>query len=319
MNNNLYNLADFLDQIEIDSLKNKYSVLLENKEKIKKFLTTNYSLKQQIDEIKNEFDLELSIFSYRNFLLKYFKESYEEHNINKVFLNCKVVILDLILNKNYNSSMEIYKYLLEKGMLKKVKNDDTSIITYDEFILKLEEYITIKNLSVKIDTIKDESKIDEIVEEIKEENIKEKQKTHQEEIDYDLKVDIELTDGTLDPYNLGFLTYSYIFKKHSKKKYDFDEKNYFVIPPQYNNMNFDFQKIKKIIIENNLVKNYSLIFHDNKINDGFLYIYRIINNKFHLLEKIASRESSEFEDYYKNGIKNYLNIFDNILDKCIED
>ncbi|QKF82226.1 hypothetical protein [Halarcobacter ebronensis] len=315
MENELYDLADFLDDIEIKSLKDRYTILLENRDKIKFFLDTNFSLKQQINEIKKEFELEISVFSYRNFLIKYFQKSYEEHTINKVFLNCKVSILDLVLNKKYNDSIELYKYLLSSGVLKKVKNDDNSVITYKQFIQKLKEYITVKHLPIKI---VEEIEEDKIKEEIKENTPIETNTKERKEINYDMRVDIELLDGTLDPYNLGFLTYSYIFKKHSKKKYDFDEKNYIVIPSSYQNLTFDFEKIKNFIFEKDLVKNYSLVFHDNKLNDGFIYIYRLINSKFHLLEKIASRESSDFEEYYKNGIRNYLNIFNDILDSCIK-
>lgn len=320
MKEELYDLANFLDDIEIKSLKNRYSVLLENRDKIHFFLSTNYSLKQQINEIKEEFDLEISVFSYRNFLIKYFQKSYEEHTVNKVFLNCKVLILDLVLNKKYSDSLELYKFLLSNGALKKVKNDDNSIISYKQFVSKLEEYISVKKLPISIHNVQEEKLEEEIKEEIKEfkDNIEHVTKAN-EEIDYDKRVDIELLDGSLDPYNLGFLTYSYIFKRHSKKKYDFDEKNYIVIPSLYENMRFDFEKVKNYIFGNEFIKNYSLVFHDNKNHDGFIYIYRLINNKFHLLEKIASRESSDFEEYYKKGIKNYINIFGKVLDKCLEE
>jgi hypothetical protein len=304
MENTLYDLADFLDDLEIKGLKQKESTLLKNSEKIKLLLSSNHSLKQQIEKLKEDLNVEISVFTYRNFLIKYFKKSYEEHTINKVFANCKVIVLDLILNKKIDDSVHIYEFLIKNKMLKKVKNDDKSIITYEKFLDKLKEYTNLKHLSIKI-----EDKIENA-------DIEKEIAAHSkdiEEVSADTKVNIELLDGSLDPYNIRFLTYSYIFKKHSKKKYDFDEKNYIVIPTSYNNKKLDFEKIKNLIFEENLIKNYSLIFHDNKLEDGFLYIYRLINKKLHLLEKINSRESSEFEDYYKKGVNIFLNNFENFL------
>ncbi len=36
-------------------------------------------------------------------------------------------------------------------MLKKIKNDDKSIITYEKFLDKLKEYTNLKHLSIKIE------------------------------------------------------------------------------------------------------------------------------------------------------------------------
>jgi len=313
MNKNKYDLIDFLDDLEINSLRKKESILLKNSEKIKLLLAKNFSLKEQIERIKKDLNIEISVFTYRNFLIKYFKNSYENHTIDKVFSNCKVTILDMILNKKLNNSIEIYEFLIKNKMLKRVKNDDTSIISYSDFLNRLKNYTNLKNLTIKFyDKVEDINKEEQIVSHINENN------ETQEKISEDTKVNIELLDGSLDPYNIRFLTYSYIFKKHSKKKYDFDEKNYIVIPKEYENRKFNFDKIKKLIFDKNLIKNYSLIFHDNKLEDGFLYIYRLINKKLHLLEKINSRESSEFEDYYKKGENIFLNSFKFYLDDCLD-
>ncbi|RXJ86763.1 hypothetical protein, partial [Arcobacter sp. CECT 8985] len=77
-----FDLADFLDEEEVIFLKEKHKILLLNKDKIKAFFKSNASLKEQIIKIKEDLDLNISVFTYRNFLLKYFKKSYELHNIN---------------------------------------------------------------------------------------------------------------------------------------------------------------------------------------------------------------------------------------------
>lgn len=307
MENSLYNLADFLDETEINSLKSTDANILKNREKIKSILKTNSSLKEQIKSVNEDLNINISIFTYRNFLIKYFKKSYEEHTLDKVFSKCKIAILDQILNNRYSDSIELYKYLFDEGLLKRVKNDENSKISYKEFIEKLKEYVDIKELSIEIKENIDDAKIVRDASYLDKNNNSTKNKIE----NYDIKVDIELLDGSLDSYNLRFLTYSYIFKKHSKKKFDFDEKNYIVIPPLYENKKLDFEKIKDYIVENDVINNYSLIFYDNAEEEGFLYIYRLINDKFHLLEKISSKESLDFEEYYKKGVITFLNIFEN--------
>ncbi|RXK15207.1 hypothetical protein CP985_09530, partial [Malaciobacter mytili LMG 24559] len=87
MKNEIFDLSAFLSSEEISFLKTKDRILLSNSNKILSYLQSNSSLKEQTLMIKNDLNIEISVFTYRNFLLKYFKKSYEEHNINKVFIN----------------------------------------------------------------------------------------------------------------------------------------------------------------------------------------------------------------------------------------
>lgn len=116
-----YDLSEYINEEEIEFLKQKHKVLLQNKDKIKTYLKGNPSLKEQIKRIKQELNVDISVFTYRNFLLKYFSKSYNEHNINKVFLNNQYTILQLILNEEFETSKKIYNYLLSRGSLKKLK------------------------------------------------------------------------------------------------------------------------------------------------------------------------------------------------------
>ncbi|AXX92582.1 hypothetical protein CPU12_01810 [Malaciobacter molluscorum LMG 25693] len=303
MKNEYFDLSDYLEENEITFLKQKHKILLLNKEKIKHFLQSNASLKEQIMQLKKDLEIDISVFTYRNFLLKYFKKSYNFHNINKVFLNSKHTILELILNENFTDSEKIYNYLLDNGSLKKVKNDDTSSISYNEFCEKLEDYINIKNLDIKV-IRKSENSIDEI--DIK----KEIQDTEIAEIiDNNKRIDIELIDGSYETHNLSFLKNYYLVEEFSGRKFDFVEKNLFMIPATNEGKIYNFTNIKKLLKHSRLIPEYSLVLHDNSNIDSKIYIYRYINGELMFLDSFSSLLIVDILELINNSIKSFLNIY----------
>ncbi|RXK01009.1 hypothetical protein CRU98_00730 [Arcobacter sp. CECT 8986] len=304
MKDEYFDLSDYLEDEEISFLKQKHKVLLLNKEKIKHFLQSNASLKEQITQIKKDLDIDISVFTYRNFLLKYFKKSYEFHNINKVFLNSKHTILQLILNENFKDSEKIYNYLLDNGCLKKVKNDDTSFISYNEFTKLLKDYIKTKNLKIEIIEKSQENSIDEI--DIK----KEIQDTEIAEIiDNTKRIDIELIDGSFETHNLSFLRNYYLVEEFSGRKFDFIEKNLFMVPASNEGKIYNFANIKKLIKHSKLLPQYSLVLHDNSNIDSKIYIYRYINGDLLFLDSFSSLLIVDILDLINSSIKRFLNIY----------
>ncbi|SKB53108.1 hypothetical protein [Malaciobacter marinus] len=303
MEKEIYNLCDFLNQDEIDFLKDRDRILLTNKDKITMYLKSNNSLKQQVTKIKKEFDIDISVFTYRNFLLKYFKKAYEEHNINKVFLNSQYTILRLILNEGFDDSKKIYNFLLNNGSLKVVKNDENSVIKYIDFYKKLEDFVSTKNLSLKI-IPEDEDSSNEI--DIKNE-------IHDSEIveiiDNTKRIDIELIDGSTETHNISFLKNYYIVEEFSGKKFDFIEKNLYLIPNTNEGKIFDFAMIKELIKDVRLMPEYSLVLYDNSNIDAKIYIYRYINGDLVFLDSFSSLLIVDILDLINLALKKFLTLY----------
>ncbi len=262
------------------------------------YLKSNNSLKQQVTKIKKELDIDISVFTYRNFLLKYFKKAYEEHNINKVFLNSQYTILRLILNEGFDDSKKIYNFLLNNGSLKIVKNDENSVIKYIDFYKKLEEFISTKNLSLKI-IPEDEDNLNEV--DIKNE-------IHDSEIveiiDNTKRIDIELIDGSTETHNISFLKNYYIVEEFSGKKFDFVEKNLYLVPNTNEGKVFDFAMIKELIKDVKLMPEYSLVLYDNSNIDAKIYIYRYINGDLVFLDSFSSLLIVDILDLINLALKN---------------
>ncbi|WP_404317677.1 hypothetical protein [Malaciobacter canalis] len=303
MEKEIYNLCDFLNQDEIDFLKDRDRILLTNKDKITMYLKSNNSLKQQVTKIKKEFDIDISVFTYRNFLLKYFKKAYEEHNINKVFLNSQYTILRLILNEGFDDSKKIYNFLLNNGSLKVVKNDENSVIKYIDFYKKLEDFVSTKNLSLKI-IPEDEDSSNEV--DIKNE-------IHDSEIveiiDNTKRIDIELIDGSTETHNISFLKNYYIVEEFSGKKFDFIEKNLYLIPNTNEGKIFDFAMIKELIKDVRLMPEYSLVLYDNSNIDAKIYIYRYINGDLVFLDSFSSLLIVDILDLINLALKKFLTLY----------
>ncbi len=303
MEKEIYNLCDFLNQEEIDFLKDRDRILLTNKDKITMYLKSNNSLKQQVTKIKKELDIDISVFTYRNFLLKYFKKAYEEHNINKVFLNSQYTILSLILNEGFDDSKKIYNFLLNNGSLKIVKNDENSVIKYIDFYKKLEEFISTKNLSLKI-IPEDEDNLNEV--DIKNE-------IHDSEIveiiDNTKRIDIELIDGSTETHNISFLKNYYIVEEFSGKKFDFVEKNLYLVPNTNEGKVFDFAMIKELIKDVKLMPEYSLVLYDNSNIDAKIYIYRYINGDLVFLDSFSSLLIVDILDLINLALKKFLTLY----------
>ncbi|PHO11607.1 hypothetical protein CRU96_12380 [Malaciobacter halophilus] len=303
MEKEIYNLCDFLNQEEIDFLKDRDRILLTNKDKITMYLKSNNSLKQQVTKIKKELDIDISVFTYRNFLLKYFKKAYEEHNINKVFLNSQYTILRLILNEGFDDSKKIYNFLLNNGSLKIVKNDENSVIKYIDFYKKLEEFISTKNLSLKI-IPEDEDNLNEV--DIKNE-------IHDSEIveiiDNTKRIDIELIDGSTETHNISFLKNYYIVEEFSGKKFDFVEKNLYLVPNTNEGKVFDFAMIKELIKDVKLMPEYSLVLYDNSNIDAKIYIYRYINGDLVFLDSFSSLLIVDILDLINLALKKFLTLY----------
>ncbi|PHO10996.1 hypothetical protein CPG37_00690 [Malaciobacter canalis] len=303
MEKEIYNLCDFLNQEEIDFLKDRDRILLTNKDKIMMYLKSNNSLKQQVTKIKKELDIDISVFTYRNFLLKYFKKAYEEHNINKVFLNSQYTILRLILNEGFDDSKKIYNFLLNNGSLKIVKNDENSVIKYIDFYKKLEDFISTKNLSLKI-IPEDEDNLNEV--DIKNE-------IHDSEIveiiDNTKRIDIELIDGSTETHNISFLKNYYIVEEFSGKKFDFIEKNLYLIPNTNEGKIFDFTMIKELIKDVRLMPEYSLVLYDNSNIDAKIYIYRYINGDLVFLDSFSSLLIVDILDLINLALKKFLTLY----------
>jgi len=303
MEKEIYNLCDFLNQDEIDFLKDRDRILLTNKDKITMYLKSNNSLKQQVTKIKKELDIDISVFTYRNFLLKYFKKAYEEHNINKVFLNSQYTILRLILNEGFDDSKKIYNFLLNNGSLKVVKNDENSVIKYIDFYKKLEDFVSTKNLSLKI-IPEDEDSSNEI--DIKNE-------IHDSEIveiiDNTKRIDIELIDGSTETHNISFLKNYYIVEEFSGKKFDFIEKNLYLIPNTNEGKIFDFAMIKELIKDVRLMPEYSLVLYDNSNIDAKIYIYRYINGDLVFLDSFSSLLIVDILDLINLALKKFLTLY----------
>ncbi len=257
--------------------------------------------------IKNDFNIEISVFTYRNFLLKYFKKSYEEHNINKVFINVKHTILQLILNESFNDSKKIYNFLLNEGSLKVVKNDNNSVISYTDFCKKLEEFISSRNLFVNI--IK-ENKQEEL--DIKN-NIQDNELV--ELIDNTKRIDIELIDGSFETHNISFLKNYYLVEEFSGKKFDFIEKNLYLIPSFDEGKVFDFKMIKELIKNTKLMPEYSLVLHDNSNIDAKIYIYRYINGDLVFLDSFSSILIVDILDLINLALKKFLTLYKIYFDK----
>ncbi|WP_419776714.1 hypothetical protein [Malaciobacter marinus] len=303
MEKEIYNLCDFLNQEEIDFLKDRDRILLTNKDKITMYLKSNNSLKQQVTKIKKELDIDISVFTYRNFLLKYFKKAYEEHNINKVFLNSQYTILRLILNEGFDDSKKIYNFLLNNGSLKIVKNDENSVIKYIDFYKKLEDFISTKNLSLKI-IPEDEDNLNEV--DIKNE-------IHDSEIveiiDNTKRIDIELIDGSTETHNISFLKNYYIVEEFSGKKFDFVEKNLYLVPNTNEGKVFDFAMIKELIKDVKLMPEYSLVLYDNSNIDAKIYIYRYINGDLVFLDSFSSLLIVDILDLINLALKKFLTLY----------
>ncbi len=301
MDNEILDLSAFLSHEEINFLKNRDKILLLNMDKILVYLQSNSSLKEQTLMIKNDFNIEISVFTYRNFLLKYFKKSYENHNINKVFINSKHTILKLILNEGFNDSRKIYNFLLNEGSLKVVKNDSNSVISYTSFCNKLEEFTNSKNLAIKI------------VEENNKEELEIKNNIHDSEIveliDNTTRIDIELIDGSFETYNINFLKNYYLVEEFSGKKFDFIEKNLYLIPSFDEGKFFDFKMIKKLIKNTKLMPEYSLVLHDNSNIDAKVYIYRYINGDLIFIDSFSSILTINILDLINLALKRFLNLF----------
>lgn len=304
-----YDLSEYINEEEIEFLKQKHKVLLQNKDKIKTYLKGNPSLKEQIKRIKQELNVDISVFTYRNFLLKYFSKSYNEHNINKVFLNNQYTILQLILNEEFETSKKIYNYLLSRGSLKKVKNDEKSVITYTEFSKKLKEFISKKNLNNEI-IISEEEKEDEV--DIKK-DIQDSEIV--EIIDNSKRIDIELIDGSYETHNLSFLRNYYLVEEFSGKKFDFIEKNLYMIPNSHEGKKFNFIPIKKLLKETKLLPEYSLVLHDNSNDDSKIYIYRYINNELVFLDSFSSLLIVDILELINQALKRFLNLYEIYFEK----
>ncbi|AXH15226.1 hypothetical protein CRU99_03840 [Malaciobacter mytili] len=307
MKNEIFDLSAFLSSEEISFLKTKDRILLSNSNKILSYLQSNSSLKEQTLMIKNDLNIEISVFTYRNFLLKYFKKSYEEHNINKVFINSKHIILQLILNENFNDSKKIYNFLLNEGSLKIVKNDNNSVISYINFCRKLEEFVNSKNLLVNI------------IEENTQEELNIQNNIQDSEIveilDNTKRIDIELIDGSFETHNISFLKNYYLVEEFSGKKFDFIEKNLYLIPSFDEGKVFDFKMIKKLIKDTKLMPEYSLVLHDNSNTDAKIYIYRYINGDLIFLDSFSSILIVDILDLINLALKKFLNLYKIYFDK----
>ncbi|RXJ83892.1 hypothetical protein CRU93_13320 [Arcobacter sp. CECT 8985] len=219
------------------------------------------------------------------------------------------MILQLILNENFNDSDKIYNYLLSNGSLKKVKNDNNSTISYDDFCLKLKEFSNSKNLDINIinNNEKNENEID-IKKEIQDSEIV-------EIIDNNKRIDIELIDGTKETHNLSFLKNYYLVEEFSGRKFDFIEKNLFMIPHSNEGKIYNFGNIKKLLKKSKLMPDYSLVLHDNSNDDSKIYIYRYINKELYFLDSFSSLLIVDILDLINNSIKNFLELYNVYFEK----
>ncbi len=308
MKNTIFDLCTFLSSQEISFLKNRDRVLLSNKDKILFYLQSNSSLKEQILKIKNDFDIDISVFTYRNFLLKYFKKSYENHNVNKVFINSQHTILQLILNEGFNDSKKIYNFLLNEGSLKVVKNDSNSVISYSNFCKKLEHFSNSKNLNIKIiqeKNSKEEVTIENSIQDAEVAELLENTK----------RIDIELIDGGVETHKISFLKNYYLVEEFGGKKFNFTEKNLYLIPNYDEGKIFDFMMIKELIKEVRLMPEYSLVLHDNSNIDAKIYIYRYMNGNLVFLDSFSSLLIVDILDLINLALKKFLDLYKIYLDK----
>jgi hypothetical protein len=221
---------------------------------------------------------------------------------------------------------------MERGTLSKAKNNEKDIISYEDFkrLLQVEfEESGIKDIiySDVANSISNQYQAglnsNETADEIekkpfvvaneKKEDVKTNLKTKKQ------RFNIELLDGTFESLSRTYLENEIIMKDHSNNAYDFNEKNYIVVPSLYKQKEVLFEMVQKKLLENKMIKNYSLVFHNNGRKDDYIYVYRLIDGEFILLKKILAGFCMDFEIYNRNGIKKFLELFRDSLSECLGD
>ncbi|RXJ65807.1 hypothetical protein CRV08_14530 [Halarcobacter ebronensis] len=296
---------------EILNLKNsnttEKNIFLSNIQYIKKLLNEGISFAKQVKKYNEDCGSKISESTYKNYCKEYLFEDFNVSIYKTTFnRNIKHIKAYFLLNETKIKCSELYFHLKNQGYLMTIKKNKNSFLPYLVFVKYLKEILDNKKSINLIEF--DKTTIKESFSTPNPSTL-----TKSNYVDKKQKIDIELLDGNIDNCPLVYLKNEIIMRNNSNNAYDFNEKNYIVIPSVYKNNLIDFEFIKKSILQKEDVKNYSLIFHDNGKKDGNIYIYRLIDKELHVLKKFSSGHCMDFEIYYNNGIKKFLSIFEKKL------
>lgn len=317
---------------EITTLKAHF---IRHKELIIELLKSSKSIKKQALEFSDAINQKCSASTYMKYSKEFYLEFYLEHlNIIVVKMN-KFIIYSLYMEGERDLG-KIYLSLMQKGTLTKAKNNEKDIISYNDFKRLLQfdfQEAGIKDV-IYPDSVSDDNQHQNNLifpknptesKPLREEkpfviaNEKKEEKSSVAQKSKNQKIDIELLDGTFESCPIMYLKSEIIMKEHSNNIYDFNEKNYIVVPSLYKKREVIFDIVKKYLLEHRMMRNYSLIFHNNGRTDGFMYIYRLIDDDFLLLKKIRAGFSMDFEIYNNNGVTNFFELFNDLLNECLGD
>ncbi len=298
-------LISCLDETNIKI--SKKDLFLQNIEYVKKLLFSGLSTKRQVDKFCEEIDI-ISRSAYEKYCKEFLKEEYEKGLLNTLFLrNLKTIAYFITEEKNPKTS-ELYKKLLENGSLKQFRNKKDSSIDYSTFINLLKEFLKDKGY-------------EELIEYDNISNIKEKDENNninRIKIEDSNEIKIDLVDNTIEYCNLDFLKTNFIEFENSYIDNNIKEKNVYYLQARYIDKEYNFENFRKIVLESNLIENYSIIIHNNSTIDTKLYIYRYINNELILIKTLDALSCVfELEDLIRRGRENFFNKFEKYLNKII--
>ncbi|RXK14177.1 hypothetical protein CP965_01645 [Halarcobacter mediterraneus] len=298
-------LISCLDETNIKI--SKKDLFLQNIEYIKKLLFSGLSTKRQVDKFCEEIDI-ISRSAYEKYCKEFLKEEYEKGLLNTLFLrNLKTIAYFITEEKNPKAS-ELYKKLLENGSLKQFRNKKDSSIDYSTFINLLKEFLKDKGY-------------EELIEYDNISNLNEENETNNKteiKIENPNKIKIDLVDDTSEYCNLEFLKTNFIEFENSYIDNNIKEKNVYYIQARYIDKEYSFENFKKIVLENSLIENYSIIIHNNSTIDTKLYIYRYINNGLILLKTLDALSCVfELEELIRRGRENFFYKFEKYLNRII--
>lgn len=283
----IYN--DLVSDTFEETSKSKKDIFIENIAYVKKLLLSGLSTKKQIEKYSKKIE-KISRSCYESYSKEFLNEIYEEGLKKSLFIrNIKKIAYYLTNEKNPKSS-DLYKTLIDNGSLKLAKNKKDSSLDYENFSKLLKEFLHSKGYEeiITFDCIKEKDTNKTIIPKSKE-------------------VEIVFLDNSSKSYDIEFLKNNFIEYEDSYIDNNIKEKNAYYIQTQDVNKEYDFEKFKEVIANNEVIENYSIILHNNSVVDTKLYIYRYIDNNLVLLKSINAKSSLfELEELIRRARNNFF-------------
>ena len=284
---NIYN--DLIsDTLELENIKSKKDIFIENIPYVKKLLLSGLSTKKQIERYSEDVDT-ISRSCYEKYSKEFLNEVYEQGVIKSLFHRNIKTIAYYLTNEEKPKATILYNNLLKSGSLKLAKNKKDSSIDFKTFSKLLKEFLESKG---HMDLIS----FDEEIKQISQIETKTNEVISIEtiEVEEEKEVEIKLIDDTSKICDIEFLKKDFVEYENSYIDNNIKEKNVYYIQTKYIDKEYHFDKFKDVIKNNNIMENYSIVLHNNSIVDMKLYIYRYVNKELVLLKSVNA-ESSLFE------------------------